>query len=717
MFAMKNREGKIVDVYGRSIMDKPNAKHFYLSGKQQGLYPNYPKTETTKLILTESIIDAASLAGQANINTEFSTLALYGTNGFTEEHSQAIKELELLEEVIFFFDGDEAGEKAIKKWTPEIKSINDMLKITYVNTPKGEDVNSLLQGHEPEILQHLIKERKPINQTNNFLFSNESTEKKKEPKEEKIESPSGLPDLDTTNSELLNYTTAEIKITILGGIRITGLDRMKVTVKVEARSNPHQLIRHSLDLYHAKQVDHLCEMIASQLEIRSSKARQIISQMTTALESYRQRRLEAMKPKAPQLYQMTPREKEATIKYLKNPMLMINTAKAIKQSGIVGEEKNAMIGYIVYLSRKQKKSLHVMYLGASGSGKTHVQEGLASLTPEEDKIEATGLSDQALYYEGMKLKGKILFIEDIEGAENIMYIIRELQSKGKIVKRVAWRDNKGNTQTIEVVAEGPVVISSCTTQEKVYEDNANRCILLYIDQSKEQDKRVMDYIKNKSTGQVKEIEQDEIRKQIQNAQRVLKPIKVYNPYANLIDLPSEVFKPRRSLPLLLGFIETVTFYHQHQREVKTDNQGQRYIESTYEDIQVSFDLLKDVLFSKSDELTKAAREFLEMLKAKVKKGDTFYTKKIRKEIRMNASNLKRYMIELQRYDYIKIKNGSRYRGYEYEVTDYGEYEDLKSSIDQRLEEILLRIKKLSSSVVQSGSKGKMNQLSLSESMS
>ena len=692
IFAMKNREGKIVDVYGRSVMDKPNAKHFYLSGKQQGLYPNYPKSETTKLILTESIIDAASLEAQTGINKEYSVLALYGTNGFTEEHRQAIKELELLEEVIFFFDGDEAGEKAIMKWTSEIKRINEKLKITYVNTPKGEDVNSLLQGHEPEILNHLISERSEVTKQSDLFFSTESIEK------EKVEEPverSRIDKLDTTNTELLNYTTAEIKIIILGGIRITGLDRMKVTVKVEARANPHQLIRHSLDLYHAKQVDHLCEMIASQLEIRSSKASQIISQMTTALEAYRQRRLEAMKPKAPQLYQMTPREKESAIKYLKNPMLMINTAKAIKQSGIVGEEKNAMIGYVVYLSRKREKSLHVMYLGASGSGKTHVQEGLASLTPAEDKIEATGLSDQALYYEGMKLKGKILFIEDIDGAENIMYIIRELQSKGKIIKRVAWRDNKGNTQTIEVVAEGPVVISSCTTQEKVYEDNANRCILLYIDQSKEQDKRVMDYIKNKSTGQIKEIEQDEIRKQIQNAQRVLKPIKVYNPYANLIDLPSEVFKPRRSLPLLLGFIETVTFYHQYQREVKSDKQGQRYIESTYEDIQVSFDLLKDVLFNKSDELTKAAREFLEMLKAKVKKGDTFYTKKIRKESRMNASNLKRYMIELQRYDYIKIKNGSRYRGYEYEITDYGEYEDLKSSIDQRIEQILIKIKEQS----------------------
>ncbi len=261
MFAMKNREGKIVDVYGRSIMDKPNAKHFYLSGKQQGLYPKHPKSETTKLILTESIIDAASLL-QSEITNEFSVLALYGTNGFTEEHNKAIKELELLEEVIFFFDGDEAAEKAINKWAPEIKRINDKLKTTHVNTPKGEDVNSLLQGHESEILNHLINERSEVAEQSDLFFSTEkSTESMNErsSQEAKYESASSertakadgrpLNKLDTTNTELLTYTTSEIKITILGGIRITGLDRMKVTVKIESRTNPHQLIRHSLDLY------------------------------------------------------------------------------------------------------------------------------------------------------------------------------------------------------------------------------------------------------------------------------------------------------------------------------------------------------------------------------------------------------------------------------------------------------------------------------------
>jgi hypothetical protein len=169
------------------------------------------------------------------------------------------------------------------------------------------------------------------------------------------------------------------------------------------------------------------------------------------------------------------------------------------------------------------------------------------------------------------------------------------------------------------------VISSCTTRERLYEDNANRCILLYIDQGKVQDKRVMDYMKAKSTGKMMDRDQETIRKRLQNAQRLLREVKVYNPYAELIELPDTVFKPRRSLPLLLGFIETVTFYHQYQREVKTKSPSgelvEPYIESSPEDIAKSFALLKDVLFAKSDELSRATREFLERLKAEVKPGE------------------------------------------------------------------------------------------------
>jgi len=81
-----------------------------------------------------------------------------------------------------------------------------------------------------------------------------------------------------------------------------------------------------------------------------------------------------------------------------------------------------------------------------------------------------------------------------------MYPLRELQSKRKISKKVTLKNNKGNLKTITVEVEGPVSVGGCTTREKLYEDNVNKCILLYIDDSRNQDKRIMNYQQKTSAG-------------------------------------------------------------------------------------------------------------------------------------------------------------------------------------------------------------------------
>jgi DNA primase len=60
VFPLKNKTNQVVSLYFRSTINEKESKHFYLKNRQ-GLYPNYPKKETKKLILTESIIDCASL--------------------------------------------------------------------------------------------------------------------------------------------------------------------------------------------------------------------------------------------------------------------------------------------------------------------------------------------------------------------------------------------------------------------------------------------------------------------------------------------------------------------------------------------------------------------------------------------------------------------------------------------------------------------------------
>jgi len=690
IFPLRDSEHKIVSLYGRSIRNNDDQRHFYLTGRE-GLYPGYPKAATTRLILTESIIDAVSLLQQPDIMISYEVLALYGTNGLTDEHLQAILSLRHLEEIIFMLNADDAGEAATANHYNTLHKLLPDIKITKVPVPQGEDVNSLLQTHDdPTILADLIGMRK------DFSFSTES-----DPLPLQATLAAALPPaagkLITTNPELLVYDNCELLITILGGIRITGLDRLRVTLKVEHKTRPLLPVRHNLDLYNQPHTEQLVNKIAESFEISTQSTTHTIAALTSELESYRVRRLESLAPRVEEKPSLTPAERQAAIHYLKQSNLLTRTGEDIGRSGIVGEETNRLIAWLVYSSRKLAVPLHLMFLGSSGSGKTYLQEKVSELIPPEDKIEITQITENAFYYFRQdELKNKLLLIEDLDGAESSMYPLRELQSKRRISKTVTLKDSKGNLKTITLTVEGPVSVSGCTTREKVYEDNANRCLLLYIDSGKDQDTRILDYQTRAAGGEINREAEHHIRRRFQHIQRVLTAVQVINPYAKYIHLPEQIFKPRRTMTLLLAFIEAITFYHQYQRPVKRDPQGNPYIESQVTDIEAAFALLKDVLFSKSDELTRASRTFLESLKILLKEQGkaTFNAREIRRQLRLPPTTLKRYLVELQRYGYIKTQGGSRYSRYEYAIADPAEYDQLTSAIDGQLQAALAQIRSL-----------------------
>ena len=556
-------------------------------------------------------------------------------------------------------------------------------------------MNSLLQTHDdPRVLAGLIGQR------SEFLFSMESslaeptaTDHPKPPTA--VEAKPAGARLITANPELLVYDSGELLITVLGGIRLTGLDRMKVTLKVEHRAQTRLPVRHHLDLYNHPHTEQLVNKLAESFDVPTQVATQTIATLTSELEAYRARRMEALQPRAEERITLSPAERQAAIQYLKQANLLERTGEDIGRSGVVGEETSRLIAWLVYSSRKLSVPLHLLFLGSSGSGKTYLQERVSELIPPEDKIEITQITENAFYYFRQdELRHRLLLIEDLDGAEASLYPLRELQSKRRISKTVTLKDSKGNLRTITLTVEGPVSVSGCTTREKVYEDNANRCLLLYIDGSKEQDSRILDYQTRAAAGEINRENEQHIRRQLQNVQRVLVRVTVVNPYARYLQLPDQVFKPRRTMTLLLAFIEAITFYHQYQRPVKRDGQGHPYIESTVSDIEAAFGLLKDVLFSKSDELTKASRNFLEGLKVLLaQQGRTsFHARDIRQQLRLAPTTLKRYLSELERYGYLKVNRSRRYEKYEYKIVDAAEYDRLKSAIDGHLQAILDNIK-------------------------
>jgi len=691
IFPLKEKDGRITGLYGRGITETRNGsgKHFYLKNRS-GLYPDYPEPGTRKLILTEAVIDAATLYQVPELTKQYGILACYGTNGLTAEHKEAISELKDLEEVIFFFDGDKPAEEAIRRYEQELTELIPGIKITKVDTPEGEDVNSLVQGHDAEILTHLIENRKE-------LFSLiEKTEPEEEPAVEPDPEPTGI--LNTTNSEYITFTTEDLKIIILGGINLQQLDRLRMTIKLSrsGSSNPLHSIRHTLDLYHSDYLEKFITKACEQLEISTNTVRRALAELTDQVESYRLSRIESIKEKKPQARELSEFRQRRAINYLRSKNLMQRTGEDIGNTGIVGEENNRLLMYLVFTSRLRDQPLHVISLGASGTGKTYLQEKISELIPQEDKLEITILSENAFYYFDRKeLKQKLVLIEDMDGAEHVLYPLRELQSKKKISKTIPIKDSKGNLKTITLHVEGPICLAGTTTRERLYEDNANRSLLIYLDNTKEHKEKIMEYQRKLSAGKIDARQERELKEFFKDMQSVLKPVKVRNPYAEHLKLPEHVFKPLRTNSHYLAVIETITFYHQYQRELKTDPKtGERYIETSLDDIRWANRLLKDVLLTKSDELSRATREFFERLKKWMKENsqEVFFAKEVRETFRMTSSSCNRYILDLLRNGYIKVTGGNKYRqGYEYQVVRVDEYqrlqEHVKTALDQALEKI------------------------------
>jgi len=531
--------------------------------------------------------------------------------------------------------------------------------------------------------------------------------------------------LDTTNPHNYSYITKELEIHVLGGIKFTNLERMRVTLSIKklvpakAGTQSTNVLRHSIDLYNDTMIEKFVRTIAERIEIGTSIARQCLQELTSALEQYRIDQIDK-ENQAQELYvkELSSKEKQAAIRFLKPKDLLSRTNDLIGKSGVIGEETNRLLMYLIFTSRKTSNPLHCISLGSSGVGKTHLQSKVAELIPDEDKIEITVLSANAFYYfNRTELKNKLILIEDLDGAESVLYPLRELQSKKRITKTVVHKDRKGNTKTIHLTVEGPVSVAGCTTQESIYEDNSNRSFLLYIDESSTQDQKIMQYQRLLSAGKVNKDEEFINARFLRDVQRTLQPIKVINPYAEYLDLPQSVFKPRRTNSHYLQFIEAVTFYCQYQRPKKYDEQtGEEYIETTIEDIKQANEIIKEVLLRKSDTITGALRNHLERLKTYLKKNKqtTFTNAEIRKNLRVKETTLRRYNKQLQEEGYIRRQKKVKTKSYCFEVIDILEYDTLKTQIDKALNACLDRLHTASSPPSRHTPSGEVNDKKVRE---
>ena len=180
--------------------------------------------------------------------------------------------------------------------------------------------------------------------------------------------------LNIVNPESLIYQNQFLKLTVLGGIKLDGLDRMRSTLKIELNESSVPPVRHNLDLYNDTALEKLIRKTAERLEIGTSVIAASLAELTEQLEVYRIEQIKNQQPDAPTRPTLSAEEVRAAQAFLKEPNLLERSNELIGQSGVIGEELNRLLMYLIFTSRKREQPLHVISLGSSGTGKTHLQE-------------------------------------------------------------------------------------------------------------------------------------------------------------------------------------------------------------------------------------------------------------------------------------------------------------------------------------------------------
>jgi DNA primase len=352
-----------------------------------------------------------------------------------------------------------------------------------------------------------------------------------------------------------------------------------------------------------------------------------------------------------------------------------------ERCGVVGEETNKLVGYLAAVSRKLEEPLAVLIQSSSAAGKSSLMEAVLAFVPDEEKTKFSAMTGQALFYMGdADVKHKVLAVVEEEGASRAAYALKLLQSEGELTIASTGKDPAtGKLVTHEYRVEGPTQLFLTTTASELDEELLNRCLVLTVDEERAQTRAIHDKQREKQTleGLLAKRDKEAVLKLHQNAQRLLRPLAVVNPFARQLTFLDDRTRARRDFPKYLTLIRTLALLHQYQRPVKTvqhRNQLVEYVEVTLADISTANKLVASVLGRSLDDLPPQTRKLLTALDAWVTRscqlqGVTraeyrFTRRQVREALHLGDTQLKLHLGRLAELEYLRVMRG-REGGFEY----------------------------------------------------
>ena len=319
-------------------------------------------------------------------------------------------------------------------------------------------------------------------------------------------------------------------------------------------------------------------------------------------------------------------------------------------------------------------------------------DAVLALMPEEEAIQYSAMTGQSLFYLGESdLKHKILAIAEEEGVKEASYALKLLQSQGELTIASTGKDaDTGQLVTQEYHVEGPVMLFLTTTAIDLDEELKNRCLVLSINETREQTQIIQQRQRFEETldGMLAGEDKTAVLSLHRNAQRLLRSLRVVNPFAEQLTFIDDRTRTRRDHKKYLGLIKSITLLHQHQREIKTiQHNGQQveYIEVTLGDIEIANQLAHEVLGRTLDELPPQTRRLLGLIHKHVsnqcleqgmdQRDYRFSRREVREYSAWGNTQLKTHLKRLEELEYLILHRGGRGQTFVYELAYQGKGED------------------------------------------
>lgn len=696
-------EGRVVEMYGRKVTDglrKGTPDHLYLPGPHRGVW-NPEALDQPDVILCEALIDALTfwVHGYRNVT------AAYGVEGFTADHLAAFRE-QPVRRVLIAYDRDEAGEKAAVLLAVKLCATGvDCYRVRF---PQGQDANAYAledldsaQARLGQVLRKAVwlgKGKPPDDGPRPEPIAPASPEPRAT-KEELVKpsplplaapslaspeppAPPAEPDLEAGDNEVV-MRFGDRRWRVRGMAKNTSFDVLKVNVMVTANSGPFHV--DTLDLYSARARSAFAKDAAAELAVEEQTIKKDLGRLLMRLEQVAEERIRKAQEPAIKEVELSSEEEAAALDLLRDPRLLERILTDFDRAGIVGEETNKLVGYLAATSRLLDRPLAVVIQSTSAAGKSALMESVLALMPEEQRVKFSAMTGQSLFYMGEQdLQHKILALVEEEGAERASYALKLLQSEGEISIASTGKDPaSGRLVTHEYRVTGPVAIFLTTTSVDVDEELLNRCVLLTVNEDREQTRAIHQRQREAETlsGLLATDDREEVLKLHKNAQRLLRPVLVANPFAGQLRFSDERTRSRRDHTKYLCLIRTIALLHQHQRELKrTTHQGRvvAYIEVTQDDVRVANRLAHEVLGRSLDELPPGTRRLLMVLDQMVaadceargldRTDHRFSRRDVRAFCGWSDTQLKVHLARLVDLEYLTLHRGGRGQGFVYELS-------------------------------------------------